>query len=134
MNNLKNWITKMMAGRYGVDQLSLVLLVLSIVLSIPGTLFDLVFLRVISLLAIILCYFRILSKNTYKRQQENFKFIRFYTPLMNKAKQKYYRLTQLKKYKYFKCPHCHQTLRVPRKKGKLTVTCPKCKHSFHKRS
>ena len=37
-------------------------------------------------------------------------------------------------YSYFRCPQCGQQLRVPRGRGKISITCPKCGHQFIKKS
>ena len=34
----------------------------------------------------------------------------------------------------FVCPTCKQKLRVPRGKGKISITCPKCATSFIKKT
>ena len=39
-----------------------------------------------------------------------------------------------KTHRYFRCPQCRATVRVPRGKGKIRITCPKCKHQFVKKS
>ena len=31
-----------------------------------------------------------------------------------------------KEHKYFTCPNCKTVCRVPRGKGKIVITCPKC--------
>ena len=36
--------------------------------------------------------------------------------------------------RYFICPRCRQTVRVPRHKGKIAITCPKCKERFERRT
>jgi LSD1 subclass zinc finger protein len=35
---------------------------------------------------------------------------------------------------FIKCPGCHNMLRLPRGKGKLQVTCPKCGERFNKKT
>lgn len=128
-----DWFKKFMTGRYGTDQLSLALLGL-------GILFYLITLPIhlpikwLGIIPIILCYMRTLSKNIYKRQQENFKFIRFYTPILKRYNRLVTRFKERKTHCYYKCPKCHQTLRVPKGKGNIAITCPKCKHVFHKRT
>ena len=36
--------------------------------------------------------------------------------------------------RYFNCPKCRQTVRVPRGKGKISITCPKCREKFIKKT
>ena len=125
------WLKKKMVGRYGVDQLSMALLSLGLILMIVTLPFKWLLIRLLSILPIILCYYRIFSKKIYKRQQENFKFIRFYTPIVKKIKLIQKRFKERKTHRYFKCPTCKQMLRVPKGKGNISVTCPKCKNDFH---
>ncbi len=125
------WLKKKMVGRYGVDQLSMALLSLGLILMIVTLPFKWLLIRLLSILPIILCYYRIFSKKIYKRQQENFKFIRFYTPIVKKIKLIQKRFKERKTHRYFKCPTCKQMLRVPKGKGNISITCPKCKNDFH---
>lgn len=37
-------------------------------------------------------------------------------------------------HKYMKCPHCKAQLRLPKGKGKISVTCPVCKKEFVKKT
>ncbi|MBP3888006.1 MAG: hypothetical protein J6F30_10260 [Cellulosilyticum sp.] len=134
MNQFKQWFRKFMQGRYGADQLSLSLLGLGLFMWLITLPFNHFIIRLICLVPIVLCYFRIFSKNIYKRQQENFKFIRFYTPILKKQQLLIKRFKERKTHRYFKCPSCKQTLRVPKGKGNISITCPKCKNIFHGRS
>ena len=127
-------LKKMMVGRYGMDQLSMALLIVGMILLIMTLPFKWLLLRLLPLIPIILCYYRIFSKNIYKRQQENFKFIRFYTPIYKRLNIYIKRFKERKTHRYFKCPTCKQTLRVPKGKGNIAITCPKCKNIFHRHS
>ena len=44
------------------------------------------------------------------------------------------RWAQRSTYRFFKCPQCKQTVRVPKGRGKICITCPKCKTEFIKKS
>lgn len=131
-----NWLKKIMYGRYGGDNLSKALLILSFVLIIiagflPTSLSSLV---LIGYIPTIVCIFRIFSKNIYKRQQENRKYLKFENSMIKGIKQKLNRVKDSKTHKYFTCPDCKQKLRVPRGRGKISVTCPKCKKTFKGKS
>lgn len=126
-----NWLRRFMNGRYGVDELSIVMLIISLVFMIIGSLSSKLFiLRLISDVFIVLYAFRILSKNIYKRQQEYYKYLNIKNKATGFIKAKSNRTKDLKTYKYFKCPNCKQKLRVPRGNGKITITCSKCKTQF----
>lgn len=131
-----NWLRKVMYGRYGVDQLSVALAIISLILIlITGILPR--SLRILGILAYIpmFCYiYRTFSKNIFKRQQENYKYLAFKNSIISIAKSYKRRLADRKTHKYFTCPNCKQKMRVPRGNGKITITCPKCKTQFKGKS
>jgi hypothetical protein len=131
-----NWLKKVMYGRYGGDHLSRALLILSFILiviagALPRSLSGLLF---IGYIPTFVCIFRIFSRDIYKRQQENYKYLKIKNSVVTGFKQKLNRAKDSKTYKYFTCPDCKQKLRVPRGQGKISVTCPKCKKSFKGKS
>jgi hypothetical protein len=130
---MRNAIQRFMYGRYGNDQFGFFLLGLSVALSLLATILDLGILNLLAEVVIFYALFRMLSRNTYKRREENNKFLRKVNPFL-----KWFRLQQTmrrdKAHRYFKCPNCSQYLRVPRGKGKITVTCRSCKASFQEKS
>lgn len=135
MNKLRMSLYSFMQGRYGFDYLEVFLMVLSLCLSIVSS-FKFAgnsFVSLLGLLLTILVLYRCLSKNIYKRQQENYKFIQFFHPVIIRFK-----LLKLqakdKQHKYFICPKCHQLIRVPKGHGKITVSCPNCHDHFDRRS
>ena len=113
---------RFMEGRYGTDKLNTAILTLGLVLCLIS-----MFLRVPSVNLIltggsyalmIWAIFRTLSRNTYKRYQENRKFLQIFGRLKDRQ------------HRYFDCPKCRQMVRVPRGKGKIAITCPKCREKF----
>ena len=127
---MKNKLIQFMRGRYGVDLLSkhlyfvsLGFLLLSFLLRMPS-------LNSISLVLIFYVIYRNFSKKLNRRYQENQQYIFF----RNKMKRKFNKLKAKKDYKYLKCPSCGTETRVPRKKGKIVVTYPSCKHKFDAKS
>ena len=130
-----------MRGRYGVDQLSNGLVFLFFILILIGILTRNTIFTWIALIPMILSYYRMFSKNFSKRYNENRIYTYLMSPvydLLDKIKgffnRKIKRFKTRKEYKYFKCPNCKQELRVPRGRGEITVTCPKCKQSFDRKS
>ena len=115
-------VQKFMSGRYGTDKLNTWILVGGVILCIVGLFMPIAMVR----LALILSayglmgwsLFRTFSRNTYKRYRENRRFLL----LLDRFKDREHR--------YFDCPKCRQSVRVPRKKGKIAITCPKCKEKF----
>ena len=135
MNGFGNWLRSamyklrmglhhFMMGRYGTDKLNMAILGIGIactVLSmlIPVALFKLV-LTTLSYIFMILAIVRCLSRNVYKRYEENRKYLLFIQKLKDKD------------HRYYNCPRCRQQVRVPKGKGKISITCPKCREKFIK--
>lgn len=122
MNRISAFFRHFMLGRYGTDKLNIAILGTGVVCSLL-----VLFVRIplLDLLLTVLSYglmlwaiFRMLSRNTYKRYQENRKYLRFIERIKDRE------------HRYFECPRCHQPVRVPRGKGKIAITCPKCREKF----
>ena len=130
---MRNAIQRFMYGRYGNDQFGHFLIGLGLVLILLEALTGFGLLTLLADVAVFYALFRMLSRNTYKRREENAKFLKKANPAI-----KWLRLQQTirkdKDHRYFKCPNCAQYLRVPRGKGKITVTCRSCGASFQEKS
>lgn len=130
---IRNALQRLMYGRYGNDQLNVFLLVLYLVLYFIFSLTRLVPFYWLSLAVIIFGLYRLLSRNFARRRAENAKFMRFAGPVL-----RWFHLRRTirrdKEHVYFKCPSCGQQLRVPRGKGKITVTCRSCGAIFQEKS
>ncbi len=120
MQKFKQWLAKGMQGRYGSDQLNLVILGLALALSLLGLIFHQSWLSALSFLPLALSAYRMLSRNTYRRHQENRRYLQILGRLRDRNN------------RYFKCPKCRQVVRVPRGKGKISITCPRCHEKFVK--
>ena len=81
------WLQNFMRGRYGVDQLSIFLLVIYIVVTLLTGFFQLPLLSYAPLAILIWCWFRILSRKTYKRSKENTTFLRMVFPITKSLSQ-----------------------------------------------
>ena len=114
-------------------KITALLLVLALVLSLCGSIFQIGFLRLLCWVVLFFCYFRIFSRNIYARQMENQKLMRLWYRLKNKTANRP-TAQERKNYRVFVCPTCKQKLRVPRGKGKISITCPKCATSFIKKT
>jgi len=130
---MRNAIQRFMYGRYGGDQFGRFLIGAALVLAVLNVLFSSSLLSLLADVLIIYSLFRMFSRNTYKRREENARFLKKADPAL-----KWLRLQQTirkdKAHRYFKCPSCSQYLRVPRGKGKITVTCRSCGASFQEKS
>lgn len=125
----RNWLQRTMSGRYGPDQLNMAMLILAVILTIVASITRLGLLNVLSYIMLILCFIRMLSRNLTARRRENDKFLKYWWPIRTKLQNLFD-----KNYRFFKCPACRCTLRVPRRKGKIQVTCPKCGERFTKKT
>ena len=130
MNKFQNAVYQFMLGRYGSDQFNVFLVILAIVLMILNLFFIRnSFLSAIVWLILIYSLYRIYSRNIYRRRAENDKYLSIIQPISMIKKNR-----EDHEHKYFLCPECKQTVRVPRGHGKITITCPKCSHKFDKKS
>ena len=129
-----NWIAKMMYGRYGTDQLGFVTLFLVLILNIVFTFTGWDILYVLGIMLTVVCIWRIFSKNISRRYAENQKFLQMTTPVRNAAIRWIVQMRDLKTHRHYHCPECRQKIRVPKGKGKIQITCPKCHHEFVKKT
>lgn len=134
MKRFQESLYRFMSGRYGSDQLNMFLLVLAIVLIFLNIfIFGNQILSWIVWIILIYEIFRTYSRNIYQRRIENEKFLSLISPI----KKRYLVIKNNhndKAHKCFLCPSCKQMVRVPRGRGKITITCPKCANKFDKKS
>jgi len=124
-----------MAGRYGADQFGKFLAVISVLLLIAGMFARGTIGMALTILAfgcLAYSYYRMFSKKIGYRQQENIKYLNVKYKVTGWFIRVKDRWKQNKTFRFFKCPECGVTVRVPRGKGKIRITCPKCRHSFVK--
>ena len=126
MKKLRYRLYYFMQGRRGTDQLSRFLMNIALVLILVTFFtrkYAAVTLLIDLLVLALLVYtnFRVFSRNLYKRELENNRYLIW----RNNLKER-------KKYKYFKCPKCGQKMRAPKGSGKIRVTCHQCNTSFKK--
>lgn len=126
-------------GRYGNDQLGNFLFVIYLLLfvaqlltrrTVAGSV-----LIMISYAVILVYFFRCFSRNIYRRQMENQKFLRFWNPMKNRVRFWKMRWQERGSTKaLYRCAKCHQIIRVPKGRGKIAITCPKCRYEFIKKT
>lgn len=146
---------RFMQGRYGNDEFSQFLMIAGLVMLIGSNLLRIGIVHTLAWIVLIYGYFRIMSRNIPKRQQENFKFLQTKAKLLNRktagasgqskwkqrktAKQqndysKYQQEADVENYNYYRCRNCGQIVRVPKGKGTVKITCPECKNTFTDRT
>lgn len=126
LTNLLNKYQQFMYGRYGNDELNFVLIALSLLLSLISNFDKLWFFYFISVVPIGVAVFRFLSRNTNARYNERLRFIAIISVLKNKYIKIRSRYRDRKTHKFFTCKKCKATLRLPKGRGKIKITCPKC--------
>ena len=130
---IRNALQRFMYGRNGGDHLSLFLIAVYFVLNLLSAITNVGILGTIGDVLVLYALFRTLSRNLPKRRDENARFLKTIEPVRRWLRlQKTIRTD--KEHRYFKCPNCGQQLRVPRGKGKITVTCRGCGASFQEKS
>ena len=116
-----------MMGRYGSDELNLVLVVFSAILLFLSRIKYLWFLYFISLLLFAFAIIRMYSRNIAQRHKEKMLYLKTKNKIMGFYRIKRDSWKHRKSHKYFRCKTCKASIRVPRGVGKIQVTCPKCK-------
>ena len=130
---IRNAIQRFMYGRYGNDPLNQFLLVVNLLLYLVFLFTGLELLYLASFVLLFAALFRMLSHNLERRRMENAKFMRAAGPIFSWLRLRR-TIRRDKEHVYFKCPNCGQHLRVPRGRGKITVTCRSCGASFQEKS
>lgn len=129
-----NWLRNFLVGKNGMDQLSIAVIIIAMLLNLVARNLSSDIPGILAIVLIAWAVFRILSRNIEKRRQENLRF----TKILYSIKNGFGRLktdrTQSRTYKYFPCPGCKNRLRVPKGKGKLNITCPKCGQRFSRKT
>ena len=123
-----------MQGRYGVDSLSRFLSIVLLAIIILGMFIRIPLSGTITLVIIVILYWRMFSRNIPKRYEENQKFLQIRDKLLGRFSDFGSNMSQMKDYHIYKCPRCNQKIRIPRGKGHIMVRCPKCGYEFHKKS
>ena len=123
-------IRRYMQGRYGMDELSKFLMAISVVMIILASLTRNSIVNLVSFILIGFVYYRMFSKNFYKCSLQNKKYLKLRNKITGSWQNRISRFKQRKIYSFYDCPECRQKVRIPKGKGKVQITCPKCKVEF----
>lgn len=134
VQRMKEKFQRFMAGRYGADQLTKVYLAITMICLVLSMFTRFMPLYWAALLLLVYTYYRMFSKNVSKMYAQNQKFLNRRYRLVAKWDAFKKRFAQRKEYRFFKCPTCKQRVRVPKGKGKICITCPRCHRDFIKKS
>lgn len=130
---MRDKLLQFMTGRNGNDELNRFLLACDLVLILLSVVFSKGLGRVFSPLALVMIgitYYRMLSRDLMRRGDENARYLRVRERLLCSCRIRKEQWVQRKDYKFFVCPACKATLRVPKGRGKIKIVCRKCGNSF----
>ncbi len=135
-----NWLRNFLYGRYGNDALNIALLVFAVLIAAVFRFTPWWWLSYVCYVPVAAVLFRGFSRNIDQRRKENEVFLsvlrkfqfwgRSTKTKMNGTKAK----MKDKEHRYYKCPACGAQLRVPKGRGKICITCPKCRKEFVKKT
>lgn len=131
---MKQKIQHFMMGRYGADQYGQLLMGISVALLLVSMITRLDIFYILALGLMGYEYYRMMSRQVERRYAENQKFLNWRYQLVVKWNRKKEHFRQRKTHHFYKCPSCKQKVRVPKGKGRICITCPKCKEEFIKNS
>ena len=131
---MRDKLYRFMQGRNGMDELARMQSWLVLILLLVGMFTRIGLFSFVALILMIYMYFRVFSRNTSKRYEENQKYLNFRYNRTVSWKRFKKRIGQARDYRLFKCPMSKQEVRVPRGHGKIEITCPKCREKFIRRT
>ena len=131
---MKEKLIRFMAGRYGFDSFGKATLIVALIVMLLSGLFESAILSLLSWALIIYTYFRLFSRNIYRRSAENQAYLAKTRGIRTWFNSQKSLMAQRKTHHIYKCPTCRQKIRVPKGKGKIEIRCPKCQTRFIKKS
>ncbi|MCC8101888.1 MAG: hypothetical protein LIP11_06375 [Clostridiales bacterium] len=131
---ISDFFSNFMSGRYGADDLSKFMLAVCLILLVINIFTSQPLIYLLALVLLVLSYFRMFSRNYMQRSAENEKYLNLTQGIRDRFSKAGRRAKESKDYHIYKCPSCGQKIRVPRGKGKICITCPKCRNEFQKKS
>ena len=134
MKQLAQKLQQFMVGRYGNDEFTLFLSIAGLILGLLANFKYLGFLYYIGAILIFFGLFRTLSKNYNARRKELNWYLLWSAKPKAEIKLFINRIQERETHKYFKCKKCKAVLRVPKGRGKIEITCPKCRAKVIKKT
>lgn len=133
LNKLKWKIQNFMQGRYGFDELSMALYYGAVALLVINIFADSALINTLCWFFMLMSMFRTCSRNFAARRKELSLYYKYSAGPKAWISQHIIRFRERRNYSYFKCK-CGTTLRVPKGRGKIKITCPNCKEQIIRNS
>ncbi len=131
---MREKIRQFMIGRYGTDGLNQFLSIASLVLLLIAIISRVSLFTYLGAALLGFCYYRMFSRNISKRTEENYQVLHREGPHRQQVQACKEQWANRKVYHYYRCPQCRQKLRVPRGRGRIQISCPRCGTQFIKKS
>lgn len=131
---MKEKFRQFMVGRYGADDLGKFTIGLTAVFLVLKLFFRYSVFSLCAILLLIICYYRMFSRNIAKRSAENGKYLFYRQKYLGIFVKKKNRFLDRKTHHIYHCPQCRQKIRIPKGKGMIEIRCPKCSTIFRKKS
>lgn len=132
--SIREKLRRLLAGRYGPDELTIVLDGAALVLFLLGLLLRNGTFTLLAFAAMIWAIYRVMSRKFDKRSRELQIWYGIKSRLTDEYKLLKSRWQDRKTHVYFRCACCRTALRVPKGKGSIRVTCPRCGNTVTKRT
>lgn len=126
-NKIKWHIQRFMVGRNGRDELEMAVFYPSVIVYLLGGLITFSPLKILGLAGLLYSLYRVISRDVYKRREENRRFLQ-------EIEFCKLRTSMRKTHKIYRCKGCNRKIRVPRRKGKIEITCPLCGQKMIRRT
>ena len=131
---MREKLRQFMIGRYGTDGLNQFLSIASLALLLIAIISRVNLFTYLGAALLIFCYYRTFSRNISKRTEENYRYYAVKDRIRSKFSSLRDQWNNRKLYHYYRCPQCRQKLRVPRGRGRIQISCPRCGTQFIKKS
>lgn len=132
--NLAYKTQQWMQGRYGTDELTKALYILSLAFFILSLFHPIRFFSIPAILLMLWSCIRCYSKNFVRRWKERENYLKLTGGVRSWFRLQKSRWKDRKEYRYYRCRECKAPLRVPKGKGNIRIRCPKCRYEMQAKS
>lgn len=131
---MRERLERFMVGRYGTDDYTKFLLGSAVGLAVLNLFLRVRIFNFLVLVLLVYVYVRMFSRNIQRRYEENRKYLGLKQKFLGIFQREKRLMQERRTHHIYRCPKCGQRIRIPRGKGKICITCPKCRTEFTKKS